>query len=62
MPVVSHGSSSHSTSVAFVQMYYWNWEKRVKQFYYEYNKTMAELADNRAQGLETADETTKETA
>ena len=26
-------------------MYYWNWKKELNQFNYDYNKTMAEMAD-----------------
>jgi hypothetical protein len=35
-------------------MYYWNWEKKLNQFYYDYNKTMAELADGAAKEVETS--------
>ena len=33
-------------------MYYWNWKKELNQFYYDYNKTMAELADAASGGGE----------
>jgi hypothetical protein len=26
-------------------MYYWNWKKELNQFNYDYDKTMAEMAD-----------------
>lgn len=26
----------------FTQVAYWNWKKEVNQFYYDYNKVMAE--------------------
>jgi hypothetical protein len=34
-------------------MYYWTWKAEHNQFYYDYNKTMAEMA---AQGGSSVDE------
>lgn len=46
---IDHLSGSTHTrtrlTTCAVQMYYWNWKKELNQFYYDYNKTMAELAD-----------------
>jgi hypothetical protein len=41
-------TSMASTRIAMehMQMYYWSWRREHNQFYYDYNKTMAEMADS----------------
>lgn len=35
-----------------MQMYYWSWKREYNTFYYEYDKTMAEMANGAASSSE----------